>query len=130
MPISTMSYLPRSSRERIEAADIKETSCSPERPPNITPTRTLGMLRSNCRLSPFANQFNFGFERHTELLVHGRTSQVHQRLDIRRLSLTGVDEEVGVHGRNLRLPDPPALQPRRFDEPAGIIAGGVLEHRA
>src|SRR3989337_1593618 len=80
-----MSYLPRSSRERIEAADIRETSCSPDRPPNITPTRTLGMLRSNCQVSPFADQFNFGFEHHAELIMHGRAGQVHQRFDIGRL---------------------------------------------
>src|SRR5215510_8629302 len=39
--IGTMSYLDGSMALITDSADRKETSCSPERPPNMTPTRSL-----------------------------------------------------------------------------------------
>jgi hypothetical protein len=38
IPIGTGSYLSGSSPRITDAADASETSCSPERPPNNTPT--------------------------------------------------------------------------------------------
>src|SRR5205807_897309 len=46
MPIGTTSYLFLSIALRTEAADRSETSCSPLRPPNRTPTRNLLMTLS------------------------------------------------------------------------------------
>jgi hypothetical protein len=40
MPMGTTSYFAGSSAEMTEAAEISETSCSPERPPNRMPTRS------------------------------------------------------------------------------------------
>src|SRR5262249_47929691 len=40
MAIGTMSYLDLSIALMTDSADRSETSCSPERPPNITPTRS------------------------------------------------------------------------------------------
>ena len=40
MPMGTTSYFLRSIDLRIDSADRSETSCSPERPPNNTPTRS------------------------------------------------------------------------------------------
>jgi hypothetical protein len=37
----------------IERAECKETSCSPERPPKITPTRNLVLLLRDSRLGGF-----------------------------------------------------------------------------
>src|SRR5580692_451254 len=39
MPIGTASYFSGSSARITDAAEASETSCSPERPPNSTPTR-------------------------------------------------------------------------------------------
>src|SRR6516162_10742430 len=41
MPIGTTSYLLESSERKTDSAERSETSCSPERPPNTTPTRIL-----------------------------------------------------------------------------------------
>ncbi len=39
MPMGTTSYLAGSSAFSSEAAEMSDTSCSPERPPNKTPSR-------------------------------------------------------------------------------------------
>src|SRR5215469_3442133 len=56
MPIGTTSYLLRSMALRIDSADLKDTSCSPDRPPKMTPTRILfigeGLPAQQMRLSP------------------------------------------------------------------------------
>lgn len=40
MPMGTTSYFVRSMALRMEAAERRETSCSPERPPKRIPTRS------------------------------------------------------------------------------------------
>src|SRR5580692_441961 len=44
IPMGTASYLSGSRPRMTEAAEAKETSCSPERPPNRTPTRRRFLL--------------------------------------------------------------------------------------
>ena len=46
MPIGTTSYLAGSRAFKSEAAEMSETSCSPERPPNKTPRRILLLNKS------------------------------------------------------------------------------------
>src|SRR5262249_40722148 len=46
MAIGTISYLPRSRALMTDSAERSETSCSPERPPKITPT--LSFFDKDC----------------------------------------------------------------------------------
>ena len=56
--------------------------------------------------------------------------QIHQALHIPGRRPTLVDDEVRMSLRNARAPDAGPLQSRDIDQPAGVVAGGVLEHRA
>src|SRR5881409_2172156 len=55
MPIGTTSYLFRSRALRTDSADLNDTSCSPDRPPKITPTRIffIGEILPERPLRPF-----------------------------------------------------------------------------
>src|SRR6266516_4656291 len=64
MPIGTTSYFERSMDLRIDSADRSETSCSPERPPKITPTRIFFM--ASTLLAQRQRLCRFGYRRHQD----------------------------------------------------------------
>src|SRR5438477_9209259 len=62
MPIGTTSYFDRSIDVRIDSADRSDTSCSPERPPKITPTRSFFIAPALPR--PPQRLVQYRFDRH------------------------------------------------------------------
>src|SRR5579862_3893341 len=74
MPTGTTSYLLLSIALRTEAAESRETSCSPLRPPNRTPTRSFFML---------------------SILLRGGQAES----DHRESSIRGLFSQIGLNGR-------------------------------
>ena len=50
--------------------------------------------------------------------------------DPRRVACAVIDDEIGVLGRDRGAADAEALQAGRLDQPRGMVAGRVGEHRA
>src|SRR5688572_26058808 len=103
-----------------ERAERSDTSCSPERPPNTTPTRIRRPVRS-----PVANALHLRFELDAELLRHGRAGALDQRRHVGGRGAAEVDDEVRVPGRYLRPADLQPFQPGRLDQAPGVVAGRV-----
>src|SRR6266446_8864069 len=81
MPIGTTSYLALSIALMTDSADRRDTSCSPERPPKITPIlsflvkfllRSVGVSRLGCRIVLTGLKFaSTGSRFQLIALVHG-----------------------------------------------------------
>src|SRR5262245_48696628 len=109
---------------RTEVAEASETSCSPERPPKSTATRSFS---GN---SPISQQADLQLELDAEPFAHGRPRQLDQGEDVGGDRAAAVDDEVGVGARDLGAPAAPALQAGGLDHPAGVVTGWVLEDAA
>src|SRR3990172_7110608 len=75
MPTCVISYLSASNTDSTERADIRETACSPERPPKIT-----AILRRECVVGvmlPFTNQLDFQLQFDAAFLFHGLACQIY-----------------------------------------------------
>src|SRR3972149_2157452 len=135
MPISITSYLFLSNAFSTDRAERSEISCSPERPPNNTARLSFAnaCLRPPCSRSrsfPLPDLLDLQLQLNPELIGHPPAGKLEHPPYPRRPGLAPVEEEVGVQGADPRLPPPFSLQPGGFNQPAGIVAGGVLEHRA
>ena len=60
----------------------------------------------------------------------GRAHELDQLLYLASRGLGLVEDKVGVLLRDLGVPDRPALESAILDQPGGMIAGRILEHRA
>src|SRR5579864_6731423 len=76
MPMGTASYLSGSRPRITEAAEARETSCSPDRPPKRTPTRNrfLLVVMSRVWLSVIRPQFTVGGEERGDCVRALRTN--------------------------------------------------------
>src|SRR5689334_13719960 len=138
--------------------DMSEISRSAERPPSSTATfpkswafisqrlacgcrslatpdspasvlRALPLLSWPVASSCLTDDANLALEEHAEALVHRALDLGDELLDLQRRGGSGVDDEVGVLGRNHRPAHRDALQPACLDQACGIIASRVAEHR-
>src|SRR5262245_48519803 len=75
MPIGRTSYLSRSSAAITARAEVSETSCSPDWPPNRTPTRILLAIR-------IAYDLYFQLQRYAECLQNALACDVDQPQNI------------------------------------------------
>ena len=127
----------RSNDASTAAPLFSETSRSAERPPNNTatlPSREGGREKGEglplsmitCVLT---NNPHFTLQLYTGLLPHGGLHLVNQILYICRSRITGIHDEVGVLFRHPGTADPPALQAALLDQPGGMVAGRIAEHR-
>src|SRR5882672_4354240 len=93
MAIGTISYLPRSRALITDSAERSETSCSPERPPKITPT--LSFFDKDCSLNRPYRAYRayfllhnfFSKRRHDQLHAQlgGLVRDVQDRVDLGQL---------------------------------------------
>src|SRR3972149_6055882 len=134
MPISVTSYLFLSNAFSTDRAESSEISCSPERPPNNTARLSFANAclrppRSRSRSFPLPHQLDLQLQLDPELIGHPPAGELEQFPHLRRPAPPAGEKEVA--GRVPPPPPPPplSLQPGRFDQPAGKIARGVLEHR-
>src|SRR5579885_557097 len=108
MATGSTSNRSRSRAAITERAEATDTSCSPERPPNSTTTRSLRRAVIGF-LSPgwleLAHQLHFPLQFDAEPLAHPPFCQLDQLPHLRRRRAAGVTEEVGVLGRDFGVAD-------------------------
>ena len=155
MPSGTTSYLSRFIAAMTERADASDTSCSPDRPPKITPTRS---LRFMCNLSLVTQMAGDFCRRVTPFLriqvfvgrtvgqsptnrISGTSSmpncwitfcahQVDQRQHVGGAGRAGVDNEVGVARRDLRPTDLVSFETGGLDQSTRVVARRVAKDAA
>ena len=100
---------------------MSETSCSPERPPNKTATRSFFKL-------PFSYKFNFQLKFNTKFFTYRFLRQMNQGANIFRLGLTMIDKKIAVLRADLSIADASPFKSRGFDQTARMVARRVFEH--
>src|SRR6266851_7107681 len=99
---------------------------SAEAPPISTPTRIL-LFAIHV---PLSHELDLGDEVHAEAGLHLGLAPAHERADVGRARVTGVDDEVRVLPAHDRVADPGTLQAGGLDEPPGVVARRIAEDRA
>src|ERR1700730_15638695 len=107
---------------------MTDTSCSTDRlPKNTPPFNRSGTLLTRRAA---AEHDDLPLEIDPEPLLHDVMRDAHEIQHVRGRCMVEVDDEIRVLRRDLSAPGPAPLQACRLDEPAGLIAGGILEDAA
>src|SRR5690606_15004033 len=104
---------------------LSDTSRSPERPPSITAT-----LPNLLLIYRFSDDSDFLLQFHAVFAPHRVAHMGDQPLDVRRLRLPQVDDEVRVLFRHLRIADAVALEAAGLDQPGRMVVRRVAEGRS
>ena len=134
MPIWVTAYLRVSSTAKMERADMRETSCSPERPPKMTPNE-IGRFHQCCslrRVLPIANSGHSPINSTSsskldgKFLLHRPAGESDEGRQVGSGGAAGVDEEVGVDRADFRPTHACAFQTGCLDQAPGVVPGGFL----
>src|SRR3989304_2022718 len=92
-------------------------------------TEPFSRQRLTDLVRPIPDQLDLQLEVDARILPDTPACFEQQLRHVRGAGPAVVEEEIGVHSADLRLSDSHSFQPRRLHQPAGEIAGRVLEHR-
>src|SRR5882724_4659948 len=109
--------------------DSSDISLSAERPPMSTATfpKRSPLIPS---LSFFTHDLDFTLQHHLRIALYRLLHEYDELLDVVRGRAAFVDDEIGMHSRNLRAAHASALQAACLDKTGCVVAGWIAEYRA